>query len=145
MKNAHWTWMVAAALLAACSGAPAAPAEDAAAIEVARPAGPARCRSDGDCTLNPVDCSECGRCPGDTPTALMRAEVDSVSAECERHPPVRLNPRAAEIGLQRPACSPCPMGLGEPMPLFRAVCRDGGCAVEQAGMAPPVDGDLTGP
>jgi hypothetical protein len=76
----------------------------------------------------------------------MRAEVDSLQAECARHPPTRLNPRAAAIGLQPPACSPCPLGLNEPRPLWRATCKGGGCAVEPAGTQQPYrGGELTQP
>jgi hypothetical protein len=139
---------------AACAGPPvvpkesptaghAAPATDAASA--ALPALDPSCANDADCVLNPVDCSECGRCPDDEPSAVMRAKVDALRAECARHAPVRLNPRAAALGLQAPACSPCPGGLGQPRPLWRAVCRGGACGVEPAGTQPPPQGDLAQP
>ena len=134
------------ACCAACSGPPVESEHDTPVHPVAQSAAPARCESDDDCVLNPVDCSECGRCPGDEPSATMRAEVDSLQAECARHPPARLDPRAAAIGLQRPACSPCPLGLDEPRPLWRATCKGGGCTVEPAGTQPPYQGgELTHP
>jgi len=76
----------------------------------------------------------------------MRALVEPLQAECERHPPIRLDPRAAPIGLQRPACAPCPLGLNEPRPLWRAICKGGGCAVEPAGTEQPdLGGELAPP
>jgi hypothetical protein len=97
----------------------------------------ARCRSDADCKLNPVDCSECGRCPGDEPVAATNAQIELLRAECARHPPVRLDPKAGPRGLTAPACSPCMRSLNEPLPVWRAVCREGTCAVEQKGVEQP--------
>jgi hypothetical protein len=143
------------ACCAACAGPPVVPKESPTAghavpaTEAASAALAARdpsCASDADCVLNPVDCSECGRCPDDEPSAVMRVKVDALRAECARHAPVRLNPRAAALGLQAPACSPCPGGLGQPRPLWRAVCRRGACGVEPAGtQTPPQGGDLPQP
>ena len=132
------TALAAFACYAACSNPSVVPSEKTAKIRgVSAPADVAHCRGDEECVLNPVDCSECGRCPGDEPSATMRAMVDSLRLECARHPPVRLNPRAAALGLQRPACSPCTGGLNEPRPLWRAVCKGGTCAAEYAGTQKP--------
>ena len=129
------TVLAAVACYAACSNPSVVPSEKMAKTRgVSAPA--ALCRGDEECVLNPVDCSECGRCPGDEPSATMRAMVDSLRQECERHPPVRLNPRAAALGLRPPACSPCNGGPNQPRPLWRAVCKGSTCAAERAGTLP---------
>jgi hypothetical protein len=131
------TPLAAFACCAVCSNPSVVPSEKMAKVSVASaPNEAAHCRGDEECVLNPVDCSECGRCPGDEPSAAMRAMVDSLRLECERHPPVRLDPRAAALGLRPPACSACNGGLNEPSPLWRAVCRGGLCAAERAGTLP---------
>jgi hypothetical protein len=151
MQTSLGTRLAAIACCAACSSQPSVPAQPVPAQRVkadhvAQPTEAALCRSEADCVVNPVDCSECGRCPDDEPVAVMRAELDSLRAECARHPPVRLNPRAASLGLRPPACSPCPGGLGEPRPLWRALCKGGACAVEQTGTEQfPRGGELTSP
>jgi hypothetical protein len=132
--------LIVLACHAACSVPPTAPPSAATASHAAPPAEPARCRGDDDCVLSPVDCSECGRCPGDEPSAVLRTEIGALQADCARHPPVRLDPHAAALGLRPPACAPCPLGLNEPRPLWRAICRDGGCGVEPAGTEQPFAG-----
>ena len=110
-----------------------APSADAARPGKAAPAPvQTRCRTDADCVLDPVDCSECGRCPGDTPLAVLKFQVPALEDECVRHPPARLNPKAHELGLAVPSCSPC-AGPVEVQILWKPVCRQGACAVEQAG------------
>jgi hypothetical protein len=131
------TALAAFVCCAACAKPSAVPSEKMTKTSgVSAPTEAAPCRGDEACVLNPVDCSECGRCPGDEPSATMRAMVDSLRLECERHPPVRLNPRAAALGLRPPACSPCNGGMNEPRPLWRAVCKGGSCAAEYAGTLP---------
>ncbi len=90
------------------------------------------CRVDSDCVFNPVDCSECGRCPDSMPQVVSKSQVDELKRECAKHPPVRLNPKAREQGLAAPACSPCPRPP-DPLPLWRPVCRKGTCRAEPAG------------
>ena len=104
--------------------------------------GDPRCHQDSDCDLNPVDCSVCGHCPGDPPSAVLKTQIDMLRDECAKHPPARLNPDARALGPTAPACSPCEQGPLEPRILWRPVCRAGVCGVEQAGVAGPSDGNL---
>ena len=33
------------------------------------------CNDDADCVFNPIDCSECGRCPDSEPTAILATRI----------------------------------------------------------------------
>lgn len=46
-------------------------------VAVTRP----RCRRDTDCVLNPVDCSTCGHCPGDPPSAVLATQVEALRVQ----------------------------------------------------------------
>jgi len=133
-------------LVFGCSGPSPARVVEPAVVEPAVSTG---CERDEDCVLDAIDCSECGTCPGSEPLAATAEQWAEAEAECARNPPVRLNPRAAEIGLTAPTCSPCP-DMPEMLPSWRAVCRDAECVAEAipgserpSALANP--GDLLGP
>jgi hypothetical protein len=118
--------LIVFALVFGCSGPSSSPVVEPAVVEPAVSAG---CERDEDCVLSGFDCSECGRCPDTPPWAATAEQLAEAERECAAHPPVRMIPNAGELGLDHPACSPCP-DVPEMLPSWRAVCREASCMAE---------------